>query len=149
MHTLAVHHASFLPGRVMMYSYAEVCEVCPITAGTYISLDFRCVAPGPLARCSCNNTQNHRRAVACSDPAALGVHLKPLPPMNRSGPELLTNAAIVGYDAARAALTGSPVHLNCQAGQHRTGATSISTHWYLGRSTADGVLAKILLKKPS
>ena len=69
--------------------------------------------------------------------------------MNRSGPDLLSNALSVGHDIATAATTGIDVHTNCYAGEHRTGATVVSGHWMLGLSTPERVLSRIILENPN
>lgn len=72
----------------------------------------------------------------------------PLPPMNRSGPDLLANALIVGYDVAKAASLGTGVDVNCFAGEHRTGCTVVTGRWLLGFSTPEHVMSPILQENP-
>ena len=126
-------------------TFAEVSEICPRKPGTYFSLCHKSVAPCAPASCCCNGA---RRLIACDHPDALGVHLKPLPAMGRSGPDLLANALIVGHDIAKAATTGNDVDTNCFAGEHRTGCTVVSGHWMLGLSTPERVMAHILFENP-
>ena len=60
----------------------------------------------------------------------------------------MKNALRVGYDVAKAALTGSDTHVNCRAGEHRTGSVVVTAHWFLSFSTLDVVLARILRENP-
>ena len=76
----AMHHGPRPPpGDIILLSFEQVDRIARDTAGTYFSLDHRCVAPAPLAECDCSASKRLR---PCSNPDALGVHSKPVPPMN-------------------------------------------------------------------
>ena len=131
------------PGDIILLSFEQVDRIARDTAGTYFSLDHKCVAPAPLAACDCSES---RRLRPCGSPDALGVHLKPVPPMNCGGDGLLEAAVTSGYDIARACAL---VHVNCRAGEHRTGSASVAAHWFLSFSTPQAVLHRILMQNPA
>ena len=133
------------PGAIRLLSFCDPLQPAPTCSCVYFSLDIRCVAPMPVALCGCQRPTTLR---ACDTPAALGAHIKPLLPMNRGGePAFVGNALLLGFDFARASLAGSPVYLNCRAGQSIS--VCVAAHWYLGASNPASVLNKILHDNPS
>ena len=132
------------PGVIALLSFQEVQKLAPDCPGTYFSLDYKCITPAPPAECSCPNG----RLRPCSHPCSLGVHAKPIQPMNRGESAFLSNTLTVGFDIATASIACPYVFVNCFAGEHRTGGGVVARLWFLGYNTLDAILSKILRDNP-